>query len=281
MKEKLLISACLLGRNCKYNGGNNYHPLTEKLRERYDLVPVCPECFGGLPIPHEPSERLVCAHEVLSRALEQVRWRPVADVCADVTDLFNVMTGYAVKDNYRALLVSPGSMRRSLIERIQNEIAVCTQGGEGEIIMKCNQLVDRKIIRALYMASMAGVKVKLLVRGICCLIPGLPGISENITVKSIVGRFLEHARVYWFRNGGNACMFLGSADMMSRNLDRRIEVLVPVLEEGVRRTLDEILHLQLADNMQAWELRANGSYVRLHPAEGEQSVNSQELLLKR
>ena len=203
------------------------------------------------------------------------------DICADVTDLFNVMTGYAVKDNYRALLVSPGSMRRSLLERIQNEIAVCTQGGEGEIIMKCNQLVDRKIIRALYMASMAGVKVKLLVRGICCLIPGLPGISENITVKSIVGRFLEHARVYWFRNGGNTCMFLGSADMMSRNLDRRIEVLVPVLDEGVRRTLDEILHLQLADNMQAWELRANGSYVRLHPAEGEQSVNSQELLLKR
>ena len=202
------------------------------------------------------------------------------DICADMADLFNVMTGYAVKDNYRELLVSPDSMRRRLIEQIQNEIAVSAQGGEGEIIMKCNQLVDRKIIRALYMASMAGVRVRLLIRGICCLRPGLPGVSENITVKSIVGRFLEHARVYWFRNAGTACMFMGSADMMSRNLDRRIEVLTPVLDENIRKTLLDILRLQLADNMQAWELRGNGEYVRLHPAEGENSVNSQEMLLK-
>ena len=203
------------------------------------------------------------------------------DICADMADLFNVMTGYAVKDNYRELLVSPDSMRRRLIEQIQNEIAVSAQGGEGEIIMKCNQLVDRKIIRALYMASMAGVRVRLLIRGICCLRPGLPGVSENITVKSIVGRFLEHARVYWFRNAGTACMFMGSADMMSRNLDRRIEVLTPVLDENIRKTLLDVLRLQLADNMQAWELRGNGEYVRLHPAEGEKSVNSQEILLKR
>ena len=203
------------------------------------------------------------------------------DICADMADLFNVMTGYAEKDNYRELLVSPNSMRRRLIEQIQNEIAVCSRGGEGEIIMKCNQLVDRKIIRALYMASMAGVKVRLIVRGICCLLPGLPGVSENITVHSIVGRFLEHARVYWFRNGGSSCMFMGSADMMSRNLDRRIEVLTPVLDENIRRTLLEVLRLQLADNMQAWELRGNGEYVRLSPAEGSEPVNSQEILLKR
>ena len=203
------------------------------------------------------------------------------DICADMADLFNVMTGYAEKDNYRELLVSPNSMRRRLIEQIQNEIAVCARGGEGEIIMKCNQLVDRKIIRALYMASMAGVKVRLIVRGICCLLPGLPGVSENITVHSIVGRFLEHARVYWFRNGGSSCMFMGSADMMSRNLDRRIEVLTPVLDENIRRTLLEVLRLQLADNMQAWELRGNGEYVRLSPAEGSEPVNSQEILLKR
>lgn len=201
------------------------------------------------------------------------------DICADMTDLFNVMTGYAVKDNYRALLVSPSSLRRRLIEQIQNEIAVCSQGGEGEIIMKCNQLVDRKIIRALYMASMAGVKVKLLVRGICCLRPGLPGVSENITVRSIVGRFLEHARVYWFRNGGNPCMFMGSADMMVRNLDRRIEVLTPVLDENIRRTLGDILRLQLEDNMQAWELRGDGMYARLQPENEQAGVNSQERLL--
>lgn len=201
------------------------------------------------------------------------------DICADMADLFNVMTGYAVKDNYRALLVSPSSLRRRLIEQIQNEIAVCSQGGEGEIIMKCNQLVDRKIIRALYMASMAGVKVKLLVRGICCLRPGLPGVSENITVRSIVGRFLEHARVYWFRNGGNPCMFMGSADMMVRNLDRRIEVLTPVLDENIRRTLGDILRLQLEDNMQAWELRGDGMYARLQPENEQAGVNSQERLL--
>lgn len=201
------------------------------------------------------------------------------DICADMADLFNVMTGYAVKDNYRALLVSPNSLRRRLIEQIQNEIAVCSQGGEGEIIMKCNQLVDRKIIRALYMASMAGVKVKLLVRGICCLRPGLPGVSENITVRSIVGRFLEHARVYWFRNGGNPCMFMGSADMMVRNLDRRIEVLTPVLDENIRRTLGDILRLQLEDNMQAWELRGDGMYARLQPENEQAGVNSQERLL--
>ncbi|WP_273525051.1 polyphosphate kinase 1 [Mailhella massiliensis] len=201
------------------------------------------------------------------------------DICADMTDLFNVMTGYAVKDNYRALLVSPSSLRRRLIEQIQNEIAVCSQGGEGEIIMKCNQLVDRKIIRALYMASMAGVNVKLLVRGICCLRPGLPGVSENITVRSIVGRFLEHARVYWFRNGGNPCMFMGSADMMVRNLDRRIEVLTPVLDENIRRTLGDILRLQLEDNMQAWELRGDGMYARLQPENEQAGVNSQERLL--
>ena len=145
--------------------------------------------------------------------------------------------------------------------------------------MKCNQLVDRKIIRALYMASMAGVKVKLLVRGICCLRPGLPGVSENITVRSIVGRFLEHARVYWFRNGGNPCMFMGSADMMVRNLDRRIEVLTPVLDENIRRTLGDILRLQLEDNMQAWELRGDGMYARLQPENEQAGVNSQERLL--
>ena len=203
------------------------------------------------------------------------------DICADTADLFNVMTGYAIKGDYRALLVSPSSMRQRLIELIQGEMAIAAQGEQGEIVMKCNQLVDKGIIRALYMASIAGVKITLLVRGICCLLPGLPGISENITVRSIVGRFLEHARVYWFRNGGSPCMFMGSADMMSRNLDRRVEVLTPVLDSEIRRHIyEDILCVQAKDNVQAWELRSSGDYVRLHPQAEEESVNSQERLMQ-
>ena len=203
------------------------------------------------------------------------------DICADTADLFNVMTGYAIKGDYRALLVSPSSMRQRLIELIQGEMAIAAQGEPGEIVMKCNQLVDKGIIRALYMASIAGVKITLLVRGICCLLPGLPGISENITVRSIVGRFLEHARVYWFRNGGSPCMFMGSADMMSRNLDRRVEVLTPVLDSEIRRHIyEDILCVQAKDNVQAWELRSSGDYVRLQPQSGEEAVNSQERLMQ-
>lgn len=135
------------------------------------------------------------------------------------------MTGYAVRKEYRSLLVSPVSMRHGLISHIQKEVELHKKQGGGEIILKCNQLVDKKIIKELYRASMAGVRVRLIIRGICCLRPGVPGISDNITVTSIVGRFLEHARVYWFRNGGDGIMYIGSADIMPRNLDRRIEVL--------------------------------------------------------
>lgn len=200
------------------------------------------------------------------------------DICEDVTDLFNVMTGYAYRERYRELLVSPVSMRSSLLEMIDHEIALHNEHGDGSIVFKCNQLVDRQIIRALYRASMAGVRVRLLIRGICCLRPGVEGISDNIEVHSIVGRFLEHARVFWFHNGGDPCMYMGSADLMPRNLDRRVEVLVPILDASLRERIRSILELQLSDNQQAWKLTVSGDYERLAPGEGELPINSQDIL---
>ena len=152
---------------------------------------------------------------------------------------------------YRKLLVSPQAMRGPLMEMIRREIELHKRYGNGEIIFKCNQLVDAGIIRALYRASMAGVRVRLQVRGICCLRPGLPGISENITVTSIVGRFLEHSRIYWFHANGEDIMYIGSADLMPRNLDHRIEVLTPILDPELRRKIrEDILEVHLADNVQ-------------------------------
>lgn len=203
-----------------------------------------------------------------------------ADICADVTDLFNVMTGYAHREQYRALLVSPYSMRGPLLDLIRNEIAVHAEQGGGEIIFKCNQLVDKDIIRALYRASMAGVRVRLQVRGVCCLRPGVPGVSENIDVTSIVGRFLEHPRVYWFRNNGEGCLYIGSADLMPRNLDRRVEVLTPILDPAIRAYIrEDILETHLRDNRQAWRLREDGVYARLRPGKGEKAVNAQERMI--
>lgn len=204
-----------------------------------------------------------------------------ADICADVTDLFNVMTGYACRRQFRRLLVSPDSMRSGLLDLIRQEIALHQEHGDGAIVLKCNQLVDKGIIRELYEASRAGVRVHLLVRGICCLRPGISGISDNITVTSIVGRFLEHARVYWFRSGGEGRMYIGSADLMPRNLDRRVEVLMPVLDPEIRRFIrNRVLELQMRDNMQSWKMAPDGSYVRTKPAEGEPAINAQLMLLE-
>ncbi len=202
------------------------------------------------------------------------------DICADVTDLFNVMTGYADRDLYRKLLVSPQAMRGPLMEMIRREIELHKRYGNGEIIFKCNQLVDAGIIRALYRASMAGVRVRLQVRGICCLRPGLPGISENITVTSIVGRFLEHSRIYWFHANGEDIMYIGSADLMPRNLDHRIEVLTPILDPELRRKIrEDILEVHLADNVQTWQLQADATYTRLKPSSKEAAVNAQERMI--
>ena len=203
------------------------------------------------------------------------------DICSDVTDLFNVMTGYAVRNQYRRLLVSPVTIRPGLLELIRQEIATHKEYGNGEIVLKCNQLVDARLIRALYRASQAGVKVRLIIRGICCLRPGLPGISENITVTSIVGRFLEHVRAYWFHANGANLLYIGSADLMPRNLDHRIEVLVPILDEDKKAYIREhVLGWQLDDNQQAWRELPDGSYVKVEPEKGAPLINAQEMLLK-
>ncbi|MCU0632759.1 MAG: polyphosphate kinase 1 [Methanolinea sp.] len=198
----------------------------------------------------------------------------------DVSDLFNSLTGYARIPGYRSLLVAPQSMRKEILARIEREIARQEEHGDGRIIIKMNALVDRDCITALYRASRAGVRVDLQVRGICCLRPNIPGISEHIKVTSLVGRFLEHARIYYFRNGGQEEIFLGSADLMPRNLDRRVEVLFPVKDPELRRAItDIILPVHLGDTGKTKRLTRDGSYVRLTRVEGEKACNAQEWFL--
>ena len=198
------------------------------------------------------------------------------EIAADVTDLFNSLTGYSRKEAYNKLLVAPVNLKKAILWRIKREVkAHQRDGGGGHIAAKLNALVDKAVIRALYRASIAGVKVDLLVRGICCLRPGVPRVSENIRVTSVVGRFLEHARIYYFRNGGDDEVFLGSADWMPRNLEGRVEVVFPIEDEIHKRGIrDEVLFRQLADNAQARVLLPDGTYERLVPA-GQQTVHSQ------
>jgi polyphosphate kinase len=199
---------------------------------------------------------------------------------ADATDLFNYLTGYSAKKDYRKLLVAPINLRSRLVDLIEREMAHQAAGERGHLIFKMNALVDRHMIKVLYKASLAGVQVDLLVRGICCLRPGVPGVSENIRVTSVVGRFLEHSRLFYFRNAGQEEILLGSADLMPRNLDRRVEVLFPVENRRlVRQLRDEVLDLYLADNVQARHLQRDGSYLRAQPAGGQPAVNSQARLL--
>lgn len=203
------------------------------------------------------------------------------EICLDASELFNVMTGYSNRTAYNRLVVSPHSTRGTLIELIDREIANKKAGKPAAIVFKCNQLVDRRIIVKLYEASQAGISVNLIVRGICCLRPGIPGVSENITVSSIVGRFLEHARAYWFLNDGSPTLLIGSADLMPRNLDGRIEVLVPVLDKAIAARIKATLDLQTADNTQCWVLQSDGRYLRRHPAGRAQAVDSQARLAER
>jgi len=204
------------------------------------------------------------------------------DLAADLSDLFNALTGYSLKEGYRKLLVAPGGMRDAILDRIEREVERQRAGGDGRIVFKMNGLVDEACIRALYQASREGVRVDLQVRGICCLRPGVEGVSENIRVTSVVGRFLEHARIYYFRNGGEEEIFLGSADLMPRNLDGRVEVLFPLENPVLRRAVrDGVLFLHLADNVKARELLPDGSYGHVRAAAGEEPVDSQALLLER
>ncbi|HLF25602.1 MAG TPA: polyphosphate kinase 1 [Anaerolineae bacterium] len=202
------------------------------------------------------------------------------DIGADATDLFNYLTGYSSKTDYRKLLVAPINLRARMAELIQREIKLQRKGESGHLIFKMNALVDEPMIKLLYQASQAGVKVDLLVRSMCCLKPGLPGLSENIRVISIVGRFLEHSRIYYFRNGGKEEVYMGSADLMPRNIDRRVENLFPVQDPRLIRQLrDEVLQIYLNDNVRARQLRPDGTYERLKPGAKQPPLDSQAWLL--
>lgn len=202
------------------------------------------------------------------------------DMGADASDLFNYLTGYSAKDDYRKLLVAPINLRRRLEELIRQEIELARKGQPARLIFKINHLVDPQMIRLLYQASQAGVQVDLVVRGMCCLKPGIPGVSENIRVLSILGRYLEHSRIYYFLNGGKERVFMGSADLMQRNLNARVEVLFPVEDEKLVRYLrDTVLEAYLADNAQARRMQPDGSYQRLHPKDGEPARATQEFFL--
>lgn len=198
---------------------------------------------------------------------------------ADVTDVFNFLTGYSRQKSYRKLLVAPVTMRDRFLSLIQREIENVHNGLTGRIVAKMNSLVDPEIICHLYEASRAGVQIDLIVRGICCLRPGLKDISENIRVISIVGRFLEHSRIFYFHNNGQEEIYIGSADWMRRNLDRRVEVITPILDAEIAKDLQEILGIMLADNRQAWELQPDGSYIQRRPGEEVPEASSQKILM--
>ncbi|HEY7480189.1 MAG TPA: polyphosphate kinase 1 [Gemmatimonadales bacterium] len=204
-----------------------------------------------------------------------------AELGADLTDLFNVLTGFASPSGYRRLIVAPRGMRERFLGMIRRELDHHVAGRPARIMAKMNALVDPELIVALYQASQAGVPIDLIVRGICCLRPGLTGISETIRVTSIVGRFLEHSRAYYFLNGGEEEVYIGSADWMPRNLDRRIEAVSPVNDPAHRQTLREVLLLMWQDNRQAWELESDGSYRQRHPAPGEPERATHRLLGER
>ena len=195
---------------------------------------------------------------------------------AEVAVVFNNLTGLSEYVGGKKLLVAPFELRERFMELIARERDLARAGEDGRIIVKLNSLVDEEIIVALYEAAAAGVKIDLIVRGMCCLRPGLPGVSENIRVQSIVGRFLEHSRIYYFGNGGKPLVYLGSADWMQRNFDRRVEVVFPVEDETLRtRVTDEILPAFLKDNVKARVLRADGTYERRRPGEGEKTQQAQ------
>ncbi len=199
---------------------------------------------------------------------------------ADLTDVFNYLTGYSQQRAYRKLLVSPVNCRELFERSIQQEINHCQAGGTGRIVAKMNALVDPRMIAHLYRASQAGVSIDLIIRGMCCLRPGIPGVSENIRVISIIGKFLEHSRIYYFNNDGDEKIFIGSADWMTRNLDRRVEVITPIDDPAISKDLQEILGIMLADNRQAWDLNSDGSYTQRHPHSETESQSTQQILME-
>jgi len=201
---------------------------------------------------------------------------------ADATDLFNFLTGFSAQTKYRKLFVAPVNLRQKLEALIHREIEHAKKGHKARLIFKMNSIVDPQMIQLLYTASQAGVKVDLLVRGMCCLRPGLKGVSENIRVISVVGRYLEHSRVYSFHNNGEEEIYLGSADLMERNLNNRVEVVFPVERpEHIHHLRENVLAAYFRDNLRSRVMQSNGTYVRLKPKENEEKFDIQEWLMKR
>jgi len=208
------------------------------------------------------------------------------EICQDIVDLFAFLTGRSLKRSYRKLLVAPVAMRAWFLEKIEREIEWVkktpseTGAVGGRIIGKMNALEDAEIMQALYRASAAGVQIDLMVRGFCCLRPGVPGLSENIRVMCVIGRFLEHSRIFYFQNGGHEEYYLASADWMTRNLSHRVEAAVPVADAVLQRDLREILEIMLADNRQAWDLGADGQWRQRRPKDGEPERGTQPRLME-
>ncbi|MGF1590174.1 MAG: polyphosphate kinase 1 [Pleurocapsa sp.] len=199
---------------------------------------------------------------------------------ADLTDLFNFLTGYSRQKSYRKLLVAPVSLRDRMVEMIKREAENCRQGKTGRIVAKMNSLVDQQVIQNLYEASQAGVEIDLIIRGICCLRPGLPGISDKIRVISIIGRFLEHSRIFYFNNDGQEEMYIGSADWMTRNLSRRVEAVTPIESREIFSDLQEILGVMLADNRKAWELQSDGTFIQRKPKQDEEAHSTHDTFME-
>ncbi len=228
-------------------------------------------CHIGTGNYHAGNARLYCDFGLLTCGKE---------IGFDITELFNYLTtGCRPARNYRKILTAPTTMKKALIAKIEREIIIHGTEKPGLIRLKANALEDSDIVEALYRASQAGVKVDLIIRDTCRLRPGIAGLSENITVIAIIGRFLEHARIYYFHNGGDEEYFIGSADLMSRNLESRVEVLTPVENPELRKDLRSVLESQLADHRSAWEMRSDGTYIQRRPRGGQANRGSQEVLI--
>ena len=202
------------------------------------------------------------------------------DLGADTSELFNYLTGFSKQHEWRKLWVAPATLRGKVLEAIEREEAHARAGRKGKIIAKMNQLVDPEVIRALYRASQAGVQIDLIVRGVCCLRPQVPGVSETIKVRSIVGRFLEHSRAFYFLNNGAEDLYVGSADWMQRNLNSRVEAVFPVEDPHLKKKVTQVFDLMLRDNVKARELREDGQYCRAKRSPGQKRLNAQERLLE-
>jgi polyphosphate kinase len=221
-------------------------------------------------------------HATTARIYEDVGvFTADAQIGEDIADLFNFVTGFGRPQRFRHLLVSPFNLRKKLIDRIKEVADAAAAGKHARIRIKCNSLTHPEVIEELYKASQAGVTIECVVRANCSLVPGLPGLSENIHVRSVLGRFLEHSRLYCFEAGDHRDYFLGSADLMPRNLDHRIEVVMPVEDTQVRNELESIFKALLADNSQAWELQSDGSWKRISPKKSERRRSAQAAFMRR